>query len=180
MASMYFIAFVLPTDINDEVLKWKLFMNEHFNCFVALRSPAHITLVPPFWMNDDLENKLENAISQFAQHQSSFQINLKNFAAFKPKVIYVDVLLTPSLQTLHNQLQDYVIAGGLFPIKKDDRPFHPHVTVATRDLNKKAFFDAWETFKEERYEASCRIKEISLLKHDQKKWDVIFTSQFPN
>jgi len=177
---MYFIAFVLPTDINDEVLKWKLFMNEHFNCFVALRSPAHITLVPPFWMNDDLENTLENSISQFSQHQSSFQINLKNFAAFKPKVIYVDVLLTPSLQTLHDQLQDYVIAGGLFPIKKDDRPFHPHVTVAARDLNKKAFYDAWETFKEERYEASCRIKEISLLKHDQKKWDVIFTSQFPN
>ena len=155
-------------------------MNEHFNCFVALRSPAHITLVPPFWMNDDLENKLENSISQFSQRQSSFQIHLKNFAAFKPKVIYVDVLLTPPLQTLHDELQGYLIAGGLFPIKKDDRPFHPHVAVATRDLHKKAFYDAWERFKEEPYEASCRVKEISLLKHDQKKWDVIFTSQFPN
>jgi len=86
MASMYFIAFVLPTDINKEVLKWKLFMNKHFNCFVALRSPAHITLVPPFWMNDDLENKLENSISQFSQNQSSFQINLKNFAAFNRRL----------------------------------------------------------------------------------------------
>ena len=59
MANMYFIALVLPTEINDEILKWKLFMKDHFNCLVALRSPAHITLVPPFWMNDDLENKLE-------------------------------------------------------------------------------------------------------------------------
>ena len=72
-------------------------MKDHFKCLVALRSPAHITLVPPFWMNDDLENKLGDAISQFSQHQVPFEINLKNFAAFKPRVIYADVLSTRTL-----------------------------------------------------------------------------------
>jgi 2'-5' RNA ligase len=178
MAKMYFIAVVLPAEINDEILKWKLFMRDHFNCLVALRSPAHITLVPPFWMNDNLENKLEDAISQFSQHQVPFEINLKNFAAFKPRVIYIDVLSTPHLQTLHDRLHEYLIAGDIFPIKKEDHPFHPHVTIATRDLHKKAFYEAWEIFKKENYKASCRIKEISLLKHNQKNWDVVFTSQF--
>ena len=147
MANMYFIALVLPAEINDEILKWKLFMKDHFNCLVALRSPAHITLVPPFWMNDNLENKLEDAISQFSQHQVPFEMNLKNFAAFKPRVIYIDVLSTPHLQTLHDQLHEYLIAGDLFPIKKEDHSFHPHVTIATRDLHKKAFYEAWEIFK---------------------------------
>jgi len=60
------------------------FMKEHFNCEIALRSPAHITLVPPFWMNDDLENKLKDEISLFSQRQTSFEIHLNDFAAFKP------------------------------------------------------------------------------------------------
>ncbi len=155
-------------------------MKDHFNCLVALRSPAHITLVPPFWMNDDLENKLEDAISQFSRHQVPFEINLKNFAAFKPRVIYADVLSAPYLQTLHDQLHEYLIASDLFPIKKEDHPFHPHVTIAARDLHKKAFYAAWVTFRKESYNASCRIIGISLLKHNQKNWDVVFTSQFPN
>ncbi len=153
-------------------------MKDHFDCVVALRSPAHITLVPPFWMSDNLESNLEGEISQFSQRQVSFEIDLKNFSAFKPRVIYVDVLPTPPLQSLHDQLHDYLIAGNLFPIKKEDRPFHPHVTIATRDLRKKAFYEAWEIFKKETYKASCRIDGISVLKHGQKNWDVLSTPHF--
>src|SRR4030095_1800635 len=178
MANMYFIALVLPNEINDDILKWKLFMKDHFNCVVALRSPAHITLVPPFWMNGDLESKLEEAINQFSKCQAMFELRLKNFAAFKPRVIYVDVLTNPNLQALYAQLFDYLIETGLFPIEKDDRPFHPHATIATRDLHKKTFHEAWERFKDKRYEAICSIAGISLLKHNQKNWDVVFTSQF--
>jgi len=180
MANMYFIALVLPTWINEEVLKWKLYMKEHFNCLVALRSPAHITLVPPFWMDGELEKKLEEVISQFSQGRIFFEVGLKNFAAFKPRVIYADVLPNTYLQTLHDQLREYLVSLNLFPVKKEERPFHPHVTIATRDLHKKAFYDAWEIFRKKDYEALCRIEGISLLKHDQKNWDVIFTSQFQN
>jgi len=180
MANMYFIALVLPEKINDDILKWKLFMKDHFDCVAALRSPAHITLVPPFWMKDDLENKLTDAITQFSQHQVPLEISLKNFAAFKPRVIYAEVLSTPYLQTLHSQLFEYLIALDRFPIKKDDRSFHPHVTIATRDLHKKAFHAAWEEFKNKSYNAVTWIDGISLLKHNQKNWDVVFTSQFQN
>src|SRR6476619_3498149 len=124
---MYFIALVLPAEINDEVLKWKIFMRDHFDCVVALRSPAHVTLIPPFWMSDNLENKLEDTINQFSQLEASFEINLKNFSAFKPRVIYVDVLPSARLETLQTRLLEYLIVSDLFPIKKEDRPFHPHV-----------------------------------------------------
>jgi 2'-5' RNA ligase len=175
---MYFIALVLSTEINEEILKWKLFMKDHFNCLVALRSPAHITLIPPFWMSDSLEDTLENSIGQFSQHTVPFVVHLKNFASFKPRVIYVDVLSNPNLQTLYAELSEYLIAQALFPIKRDDRPFHPHVTIATRDLHKRAFHEAWERFKDKDYEALCTITGVSLLKHNKKNWDVVFTSQF--
>jgi 2'-5' RNA ligase len=180
MANMYFIALVAPQEINEEVLKWKNFMKERFDCSVALRSPAHITLIPPFWMDESLEEKLQTTISVFSQSQASFEINLKNFAAFKPRVVFVEVIANQFLETLHTRLVQFLIESHIFPIEKEERPYHPHVTIATRDLHKKSFHQAWEIFKEKQYKASWLTLGISLLKHNQKKWDVIFTSQFLN
>ncbi|MGZ3924768.1 MAG: hypothetical protein ACXVBJ_13435, partial [Flavisolibacter sp.] len=55
---MYFIAIVLPPRLNEKVLKYKTMMLEKYNCKVGLKSPAHITLVPPFWMEEEKEGRL--------------------------------------------------------------------------------------------------------------------------
>jgi 2'-5' RNA ligase len=178
MSSMYFIAIVTPEDINATILKWKQLMKERFDCVVALRSPAHITLIPPFWLDEKEEHQLNDAIGEFCQSRAGFEIHLKNFAAFKPRVIYVDVVPNPELKSLHGQLEEFLIVKNQFRINKEERPLHPHVSIATRDLHKKAFRDAWEIFKEKKYESSWIASGISILRHDQKKWDVIFTSQF--
>lgn len=155
-------------------------MKERFDCTVALRSPAHITLIPPFWMDNKEEDNLKNAITGFAQQKTMFEIALKNFSAFKPRVIYVDVMPNESLHSLHAQLLDFFANHDSFSIGREDHHFHPHVTIATRDLRKKAFRHAWDIFKEKKYEISWIAEGISLLKHNQKNWDVIFTSQFYN
>jgi len=53
--NMYFAALVAPPGVNEDALKWKNFFKERFGCIVPLKSPAHITLIPPLWMNEDLE-----------------------------------------------------------------------------------------------------------------------------
>ena len=175
--NMYFVALVAPQEINIHVLKWKNFFKEHFGCTVALKSPAHITLIPPFWMKDELEADLINSITAFSAGKKRFKITLKDFAAFKPRVIYVDVIKHEVLNELYGSLADFIDAENKYPVKKDDRPFHPHVTLATRDLYKKSFHEAWEIFSTKRFEASWLVNGISLLRHNKKNWDVIFTSQ---
>ena len=175
--NMYYIAIVAPEEINQEVLKWKNYFKDHFGCTVALKSPAHITLIPPFWMKDDLEHDLENSISDFSITKNKFEIRLKDFAAFKPKVIFVDVVKSEVLNGLYVSFAEHIFNENKFPIKKDDRPFHPHVTLATRDLYKKAFQEAWKIFSKKKYEVSWMVNGISLLRHNKKNWDVIFTSQ---
>lgn len=175
---MYFIALVAPVEINQQVLNWKQFMKERFDCTVALRSPAHITLIPPFWMNEMSEQKLMDAITDFSVQQNRFEVVLKNFSAFKPRVIYVAVLPNESLTALFLQLQNFLVSLNFFPITIEDRPYHAHVTIAARDLHKKTFYESWEIFKEKKYEASWLTNGISLLRHNQTNWDVIFTSQF--
>ena len=175
--NMYYIAIVAPEGINLQVLKWKTYFKDHFECSVALKSPAHITLIPPFWMNEESENELINSIKEFSITKNKFEITLKDFAAFKPKVIFVDVVKSEVLNGFYRSFADFIFSVNKFPIKKDDGPFHPHVTLATRDLYKKAFQEAWEIFSNKKYEAFWMVNGVSLLRHNKKNWDVIFTSQ---
>lgn len=174
--NMYFIALVAPEDINKQVLKWKHLMKERYQCEVALRSPAHITLVPPFWMKPELENNLVDSITGFSIYQKGFRVHLNNFSHFKSRVIFIDVAANDQLIKIKNDLSRVLLNSGKYPLKEDDRPFHPHVTIATRDLHKMAFNEAWEHFKEKRYAAEWIVQSISLLKHNNKNWDVIANS----
>lgn len=178
MTQMYFIALVAPQQINGQILRWKELMKERFGCLVALRSPAHITLIPPFWMDIAVEDELTRAISEFAEQGFSFEVQLRNFGAFKPRVIYVDVVKNELLSAVQLRLEQHLRSKQRFAIKEEIRPFHPHVTIATRDLGKQSFLEAWGQFNSKKFEATWKCSGVSLLRHNQKNWDVIFTSQF--
>jgi 2'-5' RNA ligase len=170
---LHFIAILAPGSINQQVLEWKNFMLQQFNCKVALKSPAHITLIPPFNMPDTDQQPLINILNQFSQHQHSFTIQLKNFAAFKPRVIYVAVQNNPLLHQLKIAIEEEIVNAGRFRIKIEERPFHPHVTIANRDLQKEDFSKAWQHFNSLLYETSFTADNISLLRHNEhKNWEV--------
>ena len=175
---MYFIALVAPEEINQYALKWKLWMKEKYFCEVALKSPAHITLIPPFWMNAGLEAGLKDSLNEFASVQNNFIAQLKNFSHFGHRVIFIDIVSNGRLTNLHRALFLFLLDKNCYPLKADDRPFSPHITLAARDLHKRTFREAWEHFKAKGYEQEWEVQDVSLLKHNKKNWDVIFTSQF--
>ncbi len=168
---LYFIAIVTPEEINQQVLEWKHYMLQQFGCRVALKSPAHITLIPPFNMPTTLHHELEEGILEFTQEQSSFPIYLKDFAAFKPRVIYVHVQPNTHLSDLQARLEAFLLNTG-FPIKKEDRPYHPHVTIANRDLQKEDFPLAWQYFQQRSYEVAFTANAVCLLRHNGQAWEV--------
>jgi 2'-5' RNA ligase len=58
-------------------------------------------------------------------------------------------------------------------IKKDDRPFHPHITIANRDMKPARFEKAWEHFSNKEFTESFDTNSIFLLKLNDGKWNVI-------
>ncbi|OQP61413.1 hypothetical protein A3860_06800 [Niastella vici] len=174
---LYFIAIVTPDAINQQVLEWKHYMREQFHCKVALKSPAHITLIPPFTMAETAQPEIQALLEPFAASQQRFSIGLKNFAAFKPRVIYADVLPNPALSALQTSLEATLLQNGRFPVKKEDRPFHPHITIANRDLQKEDFAPAWQHFQQISYKGSFTAEAISLLKHNEHRWEI--ATSFP-
>jgi 2'-5' RNA ligase len=175
---MYYIALLAPEEINKDVLKWKKFFRDVYGCTAALKSPAHITLLPPFWMKEEQEASLANAIQQFCRRQESFPVKLSGFSCFSPKVIFVSVERNSNLELLYSSITRYLTGLNKFPLAKDTRPFHPHITLASRDLFKKGFYEAWKIFENKKYEATWTAGSISLMRHNKKNWDAVHTSWF--
>src|SRR5690349_4871439 len=142
MESMYFVAVVLPKHLDEKILQHKKWMQEKYGCKVGLKSPAHITLVPPFWTPTENEDKLKKDLFGIASDVSSFTVVTNNFSAFKPRTLFVATKENGALNELKKKTDD-VFQRKDYKIKKEARPFHPHITIATRDLHKAAFAEAW-------------------------------------
>jgi 2'-5' RNA ligase len=170
---LYFIAIVLPSPILEQVTELKSFVADNFASKAALRSPAHITLQMPFKKSPDKEPLLISFLNDFAQKHVSIPISLKNYNAFTPRVIYIDVEENQALWQLQKSLQEQ--GQSILKLNQStyrNQGFHPHVTIAFRDLKKSMFTMAWEFFKDKSFEATFVAERLALLKHDGTQWQV--------
>ncbi|HEU4472690.1 MAG TPA: 2'-5' RNA ligase family protein [Flavisolibacter sp.] len=174
---LYFIAIVLPEALDARILPLKYEMKEKYGCMVGLKSPAHITLVPPFWMEAEREGSLI-ADTDHLSLRRPFKISTAGFSAFRPRTIFIDVAVSPELQAIKQRAEELFTPAKGYKLKPENRPFHPHITIATRDLHKKAFAEAWEYFEKKEFEITWEAMNVSVLRHNKKNWDVIHTSQF--
>jgi 2'-5' RNA ligase len=85
-------------------------------------------------------------------------------------VIFVGVEKNEALAQLKLALEDYLL--NKYPIKKETRPFHAHLTIANRDLMKKDFAPAFAHFNNIEYDAKFPATAISLLRHNGTEWQV--------
>ena len=175
---LYYIALIAPPDIEAEASKWKNWMLKNFGCKVALRSPAHITLIPPFRMDPKMENELKKTLEDFSFTRTPFEIKIHGFSHFGKQVIFLDVIPNKKLTSLHADLNRFLFDLKKFPLEKDQKEFHPHITIAGRDFKEKNFEEAWKMFKEKKYSAEWYVKGIGLLRHNSKFWDLVATTAF--
>ncbi|HEX4957836.1 MAG TPA: 2'-5' RNA ligase family protein, partial [Lacibacter sp.] len=86
---MYYVAVVCPPEIDEKVLQYKHWMRHRFGCKAALKSPAHLTLIAPFWLEEELEQTLKETTKQFHTELLPFEIRLNNFDHFSNRVLFV-------------------------------------------------------------------------------------------
>jgi 2'-5' RNA ligase len=170
----YFLAIVPPEPILSEVMALKEYFSEHHKSKGALRSPGHITLHMPFNWPDKKRDKLRDALADFAGNQKPVAIKLKDFNCFAPRVIFIDVEHSDELLELQKKSDRFFKTElNVFSAAYRDLPFHPHMTVAFRDLKKNEFAAAWSLFENKKFEASFTADSIALLQHDGLKWNVL-------
>src|SRR5262245_43440666 len=170
----YFIAIVPPPPVFGQALELKNYFQEKYQAKAALRSPPHVTLHMPFVWKSAKEDWLIDALMGAAGKLSPAKVSLKNFDCFAPRVIFINVVTTPELNQLQSEVKKFCRQElNLFNADYKDVPFHPHLTVAFRDLKKPMFKTAWEEFKTKEFSGAFVASTISLLKHDGKRWNVL-------
>ena len=170
---LYFIALIPPSPIYDEALEQKLYFKENYNCKASLNSPPHITLHMPFRWKEHKEEELALRLETFMKKFDPIKVCLDNYSSFPPRVIFINVVKTEALEQLQNGILRFCKKElNLFNANYKEQPFHPHVTLAFRDLKKPNYKKAWEEFESREYKAEFIADRIALLKHNGKVWQV--------
>ncbi|MBT1685305.1 2'-5' RNA ligase family protein [Dawidia soli] len=168
----YFIAIIPPPPVSDDALRLKHYFRDQYNSKASLNSPPHITLHMPFKWKEEKEGDLIEALEQFATGREALKIELINFNAFPPRVIFIEVEANPLLHALNKDLHRFCKRSlNLFNADYKDQPFHPHLTLAFRDLKKPMFAKAWEEFQQRTFTARFHVGGFFLLKHSGKIWE---------
>lgn len=175
---LYFIAIVPPEPIAAEITAIKEEMAITYRTKAALRSPPHITLHMPFRLEDKKLPELQEFLEGFARSLLPFEIYLKNFGAFPPRVIFVGMEANEKLQQLqHLLLRGMRRALNIFNGDYKQKAFHPHMTVAFRDLKPANFREAWEVYRYKTLSFDFTLKALWLLKHNGQKWETFESFQ---
>lgn len=168
---LYFVALLPDLAIQGEVTLFKQTAQDRFSSGHALKSPPHITLVPPFRS----EGADFSPLQAFAHQQSRFTVRLCNFDHFGNRVIFINVSPDPPLLACQTHVAAF--CHERFGIEPDQRPFHPHMTIAFRDLQRAAFPDAWSYFSAQLYERTFTAEALTLLRHTGQNW--VIEQTFP-
>lgn len=175
---LYYLAIVCPESVNEDILIHKQWMREHFGCKAALKSPAHITLIPSFLMEHRLEDDLVETLTAFHPVLEPLDLHLQSFDHFGSAVIFAHVAPNEGLTTLKAALERHLAQHPDLGIRQETKAFHAHVTIANRDLQEADFAEAWAHFGPLPYEASFRTGTFSLLQLEGAKWEVVHTFEW--
>ena len=170
----YFVAIIPPEPIYQQAAELKNYFKDRYHSKGALHSPPHITLHMPFQWKRKKEAGLVEKLETFVSGQRSHTVVLKDFGCFAPRVIFMNVMPNDVLPRLQKDLQWFCRTElGLLNSLYKDLPFHPHLTLAFRDLKKPAFAEAWKEFEHKEYTAQFVADRIALLRHTGKVWGVL-------
>ncbi|MBS1635949.1 MAG: 2'-5' RNA ligase family protein [Bacteroidetes bacterium] len=166
----YFIALIPPEAISERIKSIKQDIANRFGSKGALRSPAHITLHMPFEYEDSKEAKLISTLDQF-RFETPFDIRLHHIDAFEPRVVFIHVDASDALMAMQKQLVQYLkMRLHLYNQAESMRGFHPHVTVAFRDLKKAAFYEIMNAYRSMEFTETFRCSSLYLLKQNAGQW----------
>lgn len=144
---------------------------DRFGARHALRLPAHITLIPPFGLSDASLQFLPDRLAGFVRTLPRCGIHLQDFGFFhhaRNRVIFVSVRPDPPLIRLQAALAGWMTReAGIAP---PQRPYHPHLTLAHRDLDEPTFIRAWEYCSRRRFSRSFLATDVTWLDHNGTHW----------
>ena len=167
------IAIVLPEPLFSVVREQQHYIAENWKSMHALRTPPHITIIPPLALTPVEIIKLQEMAREIASKCNPFRLSVNEYGAFKPRVIFMKPDVPPGLSYLFKNWRDALLKTIPHVLEKyPDRPYHPHITLAHRDVDRQRFDEMWKYFKNKKIEMSIEINQCCILTHSKEGWQI--------
>lgn len=166
----WFIALIPPQEIQDRAEAVIEDLTAQHQTRTA-KAPPHITLMPPFELAANAIAPVKRALSNFAQQQVPFGVTLDGFSAFPPRVLFIDVVRSSQLLQLKAELETCLVQQCDLP-HDNHLQFSPHMTVASRKLDRVKFKTMWAELEPRPFDATWESNALTLLRYEQQRWHI--------
>ncbi len=173
----HFIGVLLPEDITLTLEDCRRYMREAYGCRSGQGTPVHVTLVPPFTLQDEYSTKdLVHAIeTELLTKGSGFTAQIENFDAFADRTLFAKVEAGENWTKLRDEIVKAILKACPACTKKDQRPFQPHATVANRDIPAGVMTEALQVMNELKLEEEFPVDNITIFERKGSRWEAAVT-----
>jgi|CXWJ01.1.fsa_nt_gi 2'-5' RNA ligase len=180
--NLYFIALLPSNELTNKIDLERKSFSEKYQSFHALKTAPHVTLIAPFKRAENFEVEMHLQIQDFFTRINSFQVSVNGYGCFQKnnKVIFFKVEKSKELIAMHRQFVYFLRMQLNFSEKETSYMYHPHITIAHRDLTDDNFEKAWSEYEAKKFNADFLCHQAYLLKHNYSKWEVLSVFNFIN
>ena len=169
----HFIGVLLPDDLTLTLEDCRRYMNEAYGCKSGHGTPIHVTLVPPFHLNEeyttaDLIKAIQNDVLPCIH---AFTAHIENFDAFGDRTLFAKVTADDNWTELRNKTVKAILNACPGCTKKDQRPFQPHATVSNRDIPAGVITDALQVMNELNLIEDFPVDNITIFERKERRWE---------
>ena len=171
---LFFVALLPQGEPKARIHAIKLQNAGRFACRVAMKTPPHITIIPPFRLASDRVNEMIAAVKNHFAPTDNLVVKFGGVSAFEERTIYLDILLNEALKSYDLAAKNLVNAQPeLFPAVRFHDVFHPHVTLANRDIAPSDFQEMKSYLESKFYPTESENLKLEVLHLDRGRWEVI-------
>jgi 2'-5' RNA ligase len=166
----YFLAIVPPEPAFSKYEEIKKEIKSQFAVKYGLKSPPHITLKMPFSFNEAKEEYLFSRLGSFLEERKNFSVRISGIGSFGRRVIFQRIIPNENLSDLQSSLKNFCKRELHLADELSDRNYHPHLTLAFKDLKASKFEEVINLCNELQFEADFVVDRLYLLKRSQGQW----------
>lgn len=151
-------------------------MNQKYGCKSGHGTPIHVTLIPPFALDDryttyQLVETVRYACDTLnGLGKLPFESALDGFGSFSERTIFANVVTTENWTALRDSIIKEVQASFPGCIKKNGKPFKTHMSVANRDIPEGSTFEALQALSEIELPSSFKVEAIAIFTKKNNHW----------
>ena len=180
----HFIGVQIPAPVAAVLQDCREWMHAQYGCRSGYSTPIHITLIPPFRLDenfndDNVRDAVKNAARVWVKSGKSLICSIDGFGTFSERTLFAYVKPSAEWENLRNTVFHELIKQCPASVRKDTRPFQPHLTIANRDIPAGAAVSALAHFSELALKESFPVGNITLFIRRNGKWMTDYTPRLP-